>query len=699
MNDKLNMKSLFYCVPLMVLSLTTPIRSEVLRAPASDGGEVQFDGFFYDYRDAESKKAIKVWIPPGVPFVRGVIIHGNPGGGGGDSRSVVRDPAIQEFAARHGFGIAGVTWFPGHLVYEKLGATILSAFDDFAKLGKNSELAHVPLIPRGGSNGGMTSYGLACLAPERMICFTANCGPAYYPHRPAPAVLKVPALLHVGPVDPFFQLGMKETAELFDDIRPLGPLWAWDAEQGKKHEDGHSADIDFPFYETCIALRLPPDADPRLGPVQLRDLNREEGWLVDTTTWRGKTDGSSLTYVAPFKEYKGDNKRSNWVPDKRTAFLYRGVSSYDKPLQLKLRDIGIASSGLSLLLFPDGTPITSPVVDPGTRVVVECEVNKEFDWERIEFFDGGDSIGVATTGSAPQCEFPVDGSRAVRSITAVGYDKNGNACAAAPIHFFVRDPEISALLAEQRRQIDAPFENGARPPFGSSAEPLKSKAKAEAAVLVAPGLSAAQEKLFYDEKQRPATFWKSIAAAADQVKGDGVVIKAAHSRAGLYLLFEASKMADGSMIDFHISRDSSKEIWSGQPVASKFSAAQFTLSMAETQYYFKRGENTMFRRFPDPYTMFIPRKNSFQEMEKNYGVIIRESAGAAEIFLPWAYVGKPGPMTEPAVGTRLGLVLAYSSGDEKWSWPTKDGPWAWPVENGPNPNPWGDLEIGHRLKD
>ena len=676
--------------------MTLPIRSEILRAPASDGGEVQFDGFFYDYRDAESKKAIKLWIPPGVPFVRGVILHGNPGSGGGDSRSVVRDPAMQEFAARYGFGIAGVTWFPGRYVYEKLGATILAAFDDFAKLGKNPELAHVPLIPRGGSNGGMTSYGLACLAPERMICFTPNCGPAYYPHRPSPADLKVPALLHVGSVDPYFNLGMKETAELFDDIQPQGPLWAWDAEQGKKHEDGHSADIDFSFYETCIALRLPPDADPRRGPVQLRDLNREEGWLVDTTTWIGERHSSSVTYVAPFKEYHGDKIRSNWVPDKRTAFLYRGLSSYDKPLKLKLRDIGLSSSGLSLLLFPDGTPITSPVVDPGARVVVECEVVKAFDWERIEFFDGDVSIGVATSGSAPQCEFTVDGHRAVCSITAVGYDKQGYAGTAAPVHFFVRDPKISVLLAEQRRQIDAPVENGARPPCGSSAESAKNTVKAEATVLVAPGLSPDQEKQFCSEKKQPAAFWKSISASAYQVKGAGVVIKAAHSRAGLYLLYEVPKMADGSTVDFHIARDSSKEIWSGQPVASKFSAAQFTLSMSESQFYFKRGEKFLSRRFPDPYTLFIPRRNSFEEMEKNYGIIIRESADGTEIFMPWAYVGKPGPMNEPAVGTRLGLVLSYDSGKEKekWSWPTEIEPWKWPIEKGPNPNPWGDLEIG-----
>ena len=677
--------------------MACPVRSEILRAPASDGGEVQFDGVFYDYRDAESKKGIKLWSPPGVPFVRGVILHGNPGSTGGDSRTVVRDPAMQEFAARHGFGIAGVTWFPGRYVYEKLGATILAAFDDFAKLGKNPELAHVPLIPRGGSNGGMTSYGLACLAPERMICFTPNCGPAYFPHRPAPAVLKVPALLHVGSVDQFFNLGMKDTAELFDDILPQGPLWAWDAEQGKKHEDGHSADIDFPFYETCIAMRLPPDADPRLGPVPLRDLNREEGWLVDTTTWNQNRPKSSLTYVAPFKEYNGDKTRSNWVPDKRTAFLYRGVASYDKPLQLKLRDIGQSSSGLSLLLFPDGTPITSPVVDPGARVVVECEVDKGFDWERIEFFDGGDPIGVAKSGSAPECGFTVDGSRAVRSITAVGYDKNGNAAAAAPVHFFVRDPKISALLAEQRRQIDAPVENGARPPYGSSAGPAKNPAKAVATMLVAPGLSADQEQRFYSEQKRPAAFWKSITAPSDQVKGAGVVVKAAHSRAGLYLLFEAPKMADGSTVDFHIARDSSEEIWSGRPVASKFSAEQYTLSMSESQYYFKRGEKLLSRRFPDPYTMFIPRRNSFEEMEKACGVIVRESAGGTEIFLPWAYVGKPGPMTEPAVGTRLGLVLGFNTDKKKWCWPTDKGPWAWPVENGPNPNPWGDLEIGPAL--
>ena len=677
-----------FLFPLMTLQS----HSEILRAPAADGGEVQFDGVFYDYRDAGAQKAIKLWIPPGVPFVRGVILHGNPGGGGGDSRSVVRDRAMQEFAARFRFGIAGVTWFPGRHVYEKTGATILAAFYDFAKLGKNPELAHVPFIPRGGSNGGMTSYALTCLAPERMICFTPNCGPVYFPNRPARAALKVPALLHVGPVDPIISLGMKDTAELFDDILPQNPLWAWDAEQGKKHEDGHSADIDFPFYETCIALRLPPDADPRRGPVVLREPDREAGWLVDTTTWEGGRHGLSLTYVAPLKEYKGNKARSNWVPDKRTAFLYRGLSSYGKPLELRLRDIGLDSGGPSMLLFPDGTPITSPVVDPGTRVVVECSVDKRFDWERIEFFDGDKPIGVATAGNAPECAFVADGSRAVHSITAVGHDKQGNPGAGAPVHFFVRDPKISALITEQLRMIDAPIPSGARPAGGSSAAVSKGGEKPEPAVLVARELSAREEKEFAADKDHPAAFWKTITGASDMAEGPGVVVKAAHTRAGLYLFYASTGMPADSAIDFHIARDSSREIWSGKPVASKFSAAQFTLSLSESQYSIKRGARSVSRRFPDPYTMFIPRLNSFEEIEKVYGVAVRELPEGTEIFLPWAYVGKPGPMSEPAVGTRLGLVLGYDNAGNKWRWPHDLDPWEQPVDKGANP--WGDLEIG-----
>jgi hypothetical protein len=35
-----------------------------IRATAVDGGELQFDGVVYSYRDADALKSISLWVPP-----------------------------------------------------------------------------------------------------------------------------------------------------------------------------------------------------------------------------------------------------------------------------------------------------------------------------------------------------------------------------------------------------------------------------------------------------------------------------------------------------------------------------------------------------------------------------------------------------------------------------------------------------------
>jgi hypothetical protein len=198
-------------------------------ARAFDGGQVQFDGMYYDFRAANGIQQTKMWVPPGPEPIRGVFFHGNPGGYG-DTRNQPREERFQEFAARHRFAIMGVTSFPGGQIYLQLADVIVKSMNDWAAMGFHPEIANLPIIARGSSNAGVTAYSLAGFVPERMICFTPNVGPRYNPYPPPDALMRVPALMHVGPKDPFFRNGMQSTGELFAYARPKGALWAWDAE-------------------------------------------------------------------------------------------------------------------------------------------------------------------------------------------------------------------------------------------------------------------------------------------------------------------------------------------------------------------------------------------------------------------------------------------------------------------------------------
>lgn len=705
----------------MVQGATMQTKPEVLKAAAFDGGELEFDGMCYDYRDTQLQRAIKLWVPPGDEPVRGIIFHGNPGGGEGDTRPMALDASLQEFAARYRFGIIGVTWFRGGEIYTTTARIILNVLDDWARMGKHSELAHVPLITRGSSNAGVTSYSLACYAPERMICFTPNVGPSYNPRQPSDAALGVPGLLHIGPIDPFFPLGLKDTAELFCAVRPRGALWAWDAEQGKGHEIRHIDDVDMKFYDTCISLRLPVDADPRRGPIALRTLAETNGWLADTATWRSRMGG--CTYIAPFAQYEGDRSTAVWLPTEDIAILYRALASYDNPLEIALRDLGPVENPNK-----DGALLRSVgghVVDPGSRLVIECNADRLRDWERIEFRDGATLLGTVTRGQKLECAFTVDGAKTVYALVALGYSADGRLSTSYPLHVLVRDPAVSAALqAQQAAQEITPVTERSAPGADlAAAANIVVPVDPTGDVLIAYGLSPAQEATFAAVANAPAAFWSAATGTLDTAvlcagkHGDGpampdqtLTVRAAYSRAGLYLLFTLldDDAAATAEVDFHIAREGSDALWLGAP-RDHFTVLQSSLALSEMQYQAAFGPADKPAAYfacniPSPWFM-ARREETFARAFERYGIVIRHvttgDTRGMEWFIPWRFVGKPGAWTQPPQGTWLALALGLNIGTGEQSiklrWPSGTDVWAHPHARGPHPSPWGDLLLGPQL--
>ena len=208
----------FCLLGLILLSLQGMAQREMLKL--ENGDQYSWDGQYYDFRDADGVKMIKLWIPPGIHPVKGVFISGH-GGGGGDSRNFARDENVRALAMRLGFAVAGLHNFPGRRVYEEGAPVFFEALDHFAGMGHHPELAHLPFVMYGSSNGGAATYGFVNFAPERAICFVANVSAGGNPEVPVEEALGVPGVFIMGEFDALIgQRGIDRTAR--DDGRCKG---------------------------------------------------------------------------------------------------------------------------------------------------------------------------------------------------------------------------------------------------------------------------------------------------------------------------------------------------------------------------------------------------------------------------------------------------------------------------------------------
>jgi hypothetical protein len=665
-----------------------PVSTPLLQ-PSADGGQVRFDGAYYDYRDGDARKAIKLWVPPLRPgeFVRGVLLHGNPGGGGGDTRELAADRQLQEYAARHRLGIAGVTWFPSREVFADECKTFSRVFAEFGAMGHHPELTNVPLILRGSSNAGATAYNFVRFLPERVICALPNVSVAGRPY-PKEAGLGVPMLTHIGPMDEFFPLGLKEVAETFVELRPRGALWAWTAEQNKKHEIGSIDGIDYAYIEAVLPLRLPTDADPRKGPVVLRTLSPTSGYLADTSTWTSRGSPTGITQITPADGPTSDLSRTVWLPDLDTAFLYRAISTYGPLVRLTADNVSAADNAQasgSLL-----RNVGSTVVDPGTMVRLTADVSGLGSVNRVEFFDGSRLLGSAppdpSTGRA-SIEFAVDPAKRVYSIHALATLTSGSLRTSRPMSFFVRDPSVS-------KSIDAQLASTA--PAALPPAPADSPTENTVPALRARALTAQQEADFglpntdlFTPPADPIELTASHRVRGEA--GDGARVFAAWGQRGVYLRYQptGTSLPPGARLDFHLARAAAKTLHSAPAHRDQFLAAQYALPLSGRQFSLALAEagnpSALVRiNTPSPWHMHFGQFTA--ESLKQRGILILprnlpDGRIAVDLFIPWSEAGLPMPSaTALAPGTRLGLVLGYDTDASGFRWPFALDPWQVPGE-------------------
>jgi len=717
-----------------------------------NGDQIAWDGTYYDFKDAECVQMIKLWIPPNVNTIKGVFISGH-GGGSGDSRKFARDENIRAYATRLGFAVAGLHNFPGRQVYDKGAKVFFRALDEFARLGYHPELENIPYVIYGSSNGGSAVYGFINYAPERAICFVSNVSGGLNPEIPVDEALKVPGIYIIGKFDALTGAsGFKNYTNLFDYASPKGALWSWAIEL-KGHEDGHSFDVYMKLVEQAIKVRYPANANPEKEPVKLKELNREDGWLVDFDTW---DDG--IVYTAPFDDYTKDKSKAGWVLNKDMAFVYRSMATYHNPVSLNVIEF---DRTLNTNTDP-GTMFSlgGPVVNPNEELHISCNMSNFPDWQRLEFFNGSEKLGEVAATHESYLKIITNKDNLVYCLLAVATDKEGVQRTCSPFHFFIRDTELNWKTEKKPTEFKEVKSNkGSKNAGISIAATAPDKGDS---ILVAYGLNSGFEKQFSSTDGKIAEFWDLIDEEHDYVEmaqrknaADGAAfrfvlthdcnmkVKSAYGADGLYLLFEVNDDNDVAWpnkfngteneqfynhfdaVDFMLDNRSVKEICSDEG-KKLFVSPHFSFTQTTKQYQTAMGNEMeqpegLKLSAPDPWDMHAVLW-TFDDLEKYRGIQIENIKTdyyfkAQEWFIPWSQIGIIGNV-EPDANTRFAFSAGYndrdkgehmppgfdtSGGSVKSSnslrWINKSDPWGASPKRSEPPYNWGEIELGRMLEE
>lgn len=364
----------------------------------------------YDHAEGEHK--FRLVVPNGLEVVRGILVVGPYSGG--DSRDYHEQVWYREFLNLHGFAFLGATNYYLHDY-----SVMQAALKQLAHDTKHPELVHAPYVATGFSAGGGYTRQLMKAAPDKVIAGVVVGstmklrGELTDDHRRVPMCI-INGELERGPGE---GPGMAAHLEpVLAEHRPKGALWGWMAVQGVGHEFAGQEVLTMPMLDAAVRLRYPTDADVRKGPVKLKPVELESGWVADNTTWE-----SGLTAMTPAKQFQGNVAKSSWLLNEDIAFIYRAYSTLDWPLRIT---------------SPDPMSAKGEVLNAGSSVSIVVDDSKFTGWKKLELYDGATKVGELADSPA---RFAVkDLTAGYHAFSVLGTDSKDNLRPSNPVLVVVR---------------------------------------------------------------------------------------------------------------------------------------------------------------------------------------------------------------------------------------------------------------------
>lgn len=266
-----------------------------------------------------------LWIPEGVKTIRGIIVHQHgasmPAAFAGESAAY--DLHWQALAKKWDCALLGPSY---HVLNDATDLTpggaqwwsdprrgsdkaFLHALDELAAKSGHPEVATAPWCLWGHSAGGTWANLMTDLHPERVVALFLRSGtaalskPGFDPVTIPEAAVAVPTLASAGVAEKTTGAWDRSLAT-FHEYRARGALIGFAPDPRTAHFCGDSRYLAIPFFNACLALRLPERPGQPLKPIATNS-----GWLAPLL-------GDS---AQPANEFKGNAVEAVWLPDAAVA--------------------------------------------------------------------------------------------------------------------------------------------------------------------------------------------------------------------------------------------------------------------------------------------------------------------------------------------------------------------------------------------
>ncbi len=274
-----------------------------------------------------------MWVPPGVKTLRGVIVHQHGCGVGSckSGQTGAHDLHWQALAKKHACALISPVYEQPeqancHLWCDpRFGSDVAfqTALRDLAAQSEHPEVATVPWALWGHSGGGYWVGAMTLLHPERVAAAWLRSGTPPVTEtegKPAPlpisdAACQAPMMCNLGAQEGFsdrtgrFAGVWPATETFFTTLRSRGALIAVSVDPLSSHDCGNQRYLAIPWFDACLAARLPAtNGEP------LRSLSERDGWLTPLPS-----PENDLTAPVPASQFSGARERSVWLPNEAIA--------------------------------------------------------------------------------------------------------------------------------------------------------------------------------------------------------------------------------------------------------------------------------------------------------------------------------------------------------------------------------------------